>query len=66
MNIATSYLTKLTCAAQTARDHGHVHTERVLEMMISVERAHLQASHGVNASPDISTQPDKRYAPGDA
>lgn len=65
MTIATDYLTKLTCAAQKARDHGYVHTGRALEVMLAAERARLKATHGANAFSDTGKAANRLF-PGDA
>lgn len=41
MTNLTDHLTKLTCAAKTARDYGYVHTSRTLEKMVEDERLRL-------------------------
>lgn len=40
----TDHLTKLTCAAGTARDLGYAHTGRALDRMIEEEKARLKAT----------------------
>ncbi len=42
MPIFTDHLTKLTCAARTAKDLGYVHTGRAFERLISLERERLK------------------------
>lgn len=44
MTNLTDHLTKLTCAASTARDLGCDHTVRALDRMIVEEKAHLEAA----------------------
>lgn len=44
MTHLTDHLTKLTCAAGTARDLGYVHTGRALDRMIAEEKARLRAA----------------------
>lgn len=44
MTHLTEYLTKLTCAAGTARDLGYVHTVRALDRMILEEKARIRAA----------------------
>jgi len=44
MTHLTDHLTKLTCAAGTARDHGYVHTGRTLDRMIAEEMARIKAA----------------------
>ncbi|GAB5447420.1 hypothetical protein [Gymnodinialimonas sp.] len=54
MTHLTDHLTKLTCAAGTARDLGYVHTCRALDRMIAEEKARLKATMrpgGAFASP---------------
>ncbi len=38
----TDHLTKLICAARTARDYGYVHTGHALDRLISNERERLK------------------------
>lgn len=44
MTHLTDHLTKLTCAAGTARDLGYVHTGRALDRMILEEKARIRAA----------------------
>jgi hypothetical protein len=44
MTHLTDHLTKLTCAAGTARDLGYVHTVRALDRMIEDEKARLKVA----------------------
>lgn len=42
MTNSTDYLTKLSCAAGTARDYGYVYTARALDRMIHGEKQRLR------------------------
>ena len=44
MTHLTDHLTKLTCAAGTARDLGYVHTVRALDRMIDDEKSRLKVA----------------------
>lgn len=41
MTYLTDHLTKLTCAARAAHDHGYVHTGKVLEQLIVQEERRI-------------------------
>ena len=51
------YLTKLKCAAGTARDYGYVHTGRALDRMIVAEqqRLRLRVANGMDDPPATQT-----------
>lgn len=46
----TDHLTKLTCAAHTARDLGYVHTGRALDRLVLAEQKHLKGTTQKNAA----------------
>lgn len=49
MAYLTDHLTKLTCAAHTARDLGYVHTGRALECLILEEHKRLKLAAQTSA-----------------